>query len=268
MAALLRERVGPAASVLEIDCHDGHLLAQLAEAGLDTVGVEPSPFAEAARERGLTVRREYFDAASFTPASFDLVVLRHVLEHVEEPVMLLEEIGRVLHPDGLLFLELPNSLGSIEERYYPEFHIDHRPYFTASSLREVLRSSGFVTTSIESVDAYLRFPFLLAFAQPGSPRHERSPIPEIGPALAAFAADFERYRANLVELPQHGRLAVWGSGALGTQYAIDGGWNEGDALYVDPNPATTGPRLSVTGHVVHAPGALTADIDAILVASS
>ena len=84
-------------SAVEVGCGDGALLAQLGSRGIDTVvGFEISEAAVAiARKRGL--RAESFDGARLPlpDSAFDLGVLSHVLEHVEEPVALLAETARV-----------------------------------------------------------------------------------------------------------------------------------------------------------------------------
>ena len=44
-------------------------------------------------------------------ASFDAIVLNHVLEHVRDPRSTLEEVGRLLREDGLVRIEVPNLAG-------------------------------------------------------------------------------------------------------------------------------------------------------------
>jgi len=85
------------ATIVEIGCGDGSLLAELA--ALATVdGFELSAnAAEQARRRGVARRVEAFDGRR-VPAqddAYDLAVLSHVLEHVPEPRPLLEEAARV-----------------------------------------------------------------------------------------------------------------------------------------------------------------------------
>jgi SAM-dependent methyltransferase len=84
--------------VIEVGCGDGALLAELASRGFatDRAGYEISESAVAiARGRG--VRAESFDGARLPlpDDAFDLGVLSHVLEHVEEPSSLLAETARV-----------------------------------------------------------------------------------------------------------------------------------------------------------------------------
>jgi SAM-dependent methyltransferase len=90
------------ATVVEIGCGEGALLAALAQRGIGTTfdGFELSP--EAARmARGRAIpgarRVEAFDGAHVPVGdrAYDLAVLSHVLEHVPEPGPLLAEAARV-----------------------------------------------------------------------------------------------------------------------------------------------------------------------------
>jgi SAM-dependent methyltransferase len=89
-------------TIVEIGCGDGALLAELGARGLAPVldGFELSPpAAELARARSIPGARriEAYDGRR-VPAgdgAYDLAVLSHVLEHVEDPAALLREAARV-----------------------------------------------------------------------------------------------------------------------------------------------------------------------------
>jgi SAM-dependent methyltransferase len=89
-------------TLVEIGCGDGALLAELGDRGLAPVldGFELSPTAAAlARDRTIAGARriEAYDG-EHVPApdgAYDLAVLSHVLEHVEDPAPLLGEAARV-----------------------------------------------------------------------------------------------------------------------------------------------------------------------------
>lgn len=273
-AARLAGQLRPGARALEIGCHDGYFLSRLQKLGLAVAGIEPSPFAEFACQRyGLDVAHGFFRAEDFEFASFDTVVVRHVLEHVPDPGAMLAGAVRLLRPDGLLYVEVPNSLYSLEERYYPEFHVDHMSYFTPASLAALLVRSGFQQPQrLESVRAYMRFPFLACLARvgPAEPGASDAPFQDFAfeQTLERFAAGFPTYLDGLRSLAERGRIGVWGTGSIGTQFAIDGGWSQDDAWYVDPNEVNRGLRLSVTGHLVHPPATLDdVDVSSIVVAS-
>jgi SAM-dependent methyltransferase len=53
----------------------------------------------------------------FDDASFDIVYSANVLEHTENPLLVLEEAVRVLRPGGILHFEMPNFLSYFEGHY-------------------------------------------------------------------------------------------------------------------------------------------------------
>jgi SAM-dependent methyltransferase len=86
------------ATVVEIGCGDGAVLAELAANGWVVDGFELSEnAARQAKARGVARRVEAFDG-EHVPAEtseYDLAVLSHVLEHVPDPLPLLREAARV-----------------------------------------------------------------------------------------------------------------------------------------------------------------------------
>jgi SAM-dependent methyltransferase len=63
-----------------------------------------------AREKlGLTVVQGDLADAAFPDAFFDYVHVNNVLEHVLNPIQLLKECRRIIKPDGVFFLSVPNG---------------------------------------------------------------------------------------------------------------------------------------------------------------
>ena len=90
--------------------------------------------------------------------SFDVVVLNHVLEHVENLQSLFAEVRRLLKKDGLLVIGVPNIgslMASIKgDRWAslrPEEHIWH---FTPTTLRLLVNEAGFREIYFEAKDNY------------------------------------------------------------------------------------------------------------------
>ena len=85
-------------TVVELGCGDGAVLAELAARGHVVDGFELSEnAARQARERNVARKVEAFDG-EHVPAEtheYELAVLSHVLEHVPDPLPLLEEAARV-----------------------------------------------------------------------------------------------------------------------------------------------------------------------------
>ena len=149
LAKRIARRAGPGGRVLDVGCGDGKLLRALATLGYECSGTEVNP---RVRE-GLPADIEVHVAASglaeagFAERSFRIVILRHVLEHVAEPIETLREVRRIIAPDGMLIIAVPN-LASWQARLTREhwFHLDlprHLFHFDPTTLERALVKTGF-----------------------------------------------------------------------------------------------------------------------------
>jgi SAM-dependent methyltransferase len=91
--------VPPGAKVLDFGCGDGKFLDRLQDRGWQTYGIEPSSDVAFLRHRRLTEPPQ--------DGSFDFVLLHHVLEHVRQPLDVLERLAGALRDGGLLFVSVP-----------------------------------------------------------------------------------------------------------------------------------------------------------------
>lgn len=100
---------------------------QLAEAGLDVVGLEPvRAYVEEARQFLGDPTRVLEGAAEsipLAPGSVDLVYCNSVLEHVDSPLRSLEEMARVLRPGGAAFVVTTNRRHLTPTGYNSEFRV-------------------------------------------------------------------------------------------------------------------------------------------------
>lgn len=96
---------------LDVGCGGGSHLYRLKRWGWNAYGVEPSAVGAAqARSLGLNVYQGQIEDAGFPDGFFDVVRLNHVLEHLAEPRGAFREISRILKPDGLVYVTVPNTL--------------------------------------------------------------------------------------------------------------------------------------------------------------
>jgi SAM-dependent methyltransferase len=135
--------------ILEIGCGRGLLLHELAQFGHECHGIERSVLAarRAGQTEGLRVYTQPLEECPFGQRYFDLVIIWHVLEHLEHPQKTLALISRLLKPGGLLCLEVPN-LDSAQSRSTGKnwFHLDlehHLYHFSTNGLHRLLLSTGF-----------------------------------------------------------------------------------------------------------------------------
>lgn len=110
---------GRSPSVLDVGCGNGESLLMLRAFGYTRAcGVERDEQARAAaRALGLEVRDGTAEGLPFENAQFDVVFLRHVIEHVLDPARAIAEALRVLVPGGLLSLLTPNAAARNHERF-------------------------------------------------------------------------------------------------------------------------------------------------------
>jgi 2-polyprenyl-3-methyl-5-hydroxy-6-metoxy-1,4-benzoquinol methylase len=105
------------ARLLDVGCARGLLLKRARERGWRTTGVEFSADAVAqARAIGLDVRQGAIEDAGLPDASFDVVYLGDVLEHVPDCRATLSEVRRVLAPGGHAVVRGPTTTHSLARR--------------------------------------------------------------------------------------------------------------------------------------------------------
>ena len=110
--AQLARKHGPKnGRALEIGCGLGHLLTWLT-ARYQVVGSDINEWAldQARRNvpQGEFLLQSAQDLGRFERDTFQVVIAKHVVEHLPQPELAVREIGRVLAPGGLLVMATPN----------------------------------------------------------------------------------------------------------------------------------------------------------------
>ena len=96
--------------LLEIGSGLGHLVGQLEDC-FETVGIDLNHWAVVKSKS--VVDKTVLHAASaetlpFSDRSFDVIIIKHIVEHLPHPSKAISEIGRVMAPGGILILATPN----------------------------------------------------------------------------------------------------------------------------------------------------------------
>jgi SAM-dependent methyltransferase len=190
----------------------------------------------------------------------DVVVTRHVLEHVLDPVRFLASFREALPcPFGLL-VETPNVAHTLERGLLHDFCYEHCAMVGDVALSEALRRSGYERVRVESA---FGGEYLLAFAcaSAATPR-DRAPEPSVRttrpPAsnrLAEMAKRFvPEHRERLRQARTRGPVALWGGAGKGALFAhlVDPDRALVDCV-VDIHPGKQGFFLPGAGHRVVAP---------------
>jgi len=138
--------------VLEIGSGDGRLLRRLADQGCTVVGIEPYA---AQRDTAFEVWDTSVEELGALPDGADVVVLWHVLEHLDDPELGLRRAVQALGRHGRIVVSVPN-LDSLQARIGGRrwFHLDvprHAVHFTRRGLIRLIERCGLTVTSIGNV---------------------------------------------------------------------------------------------------------------------
>jgi ubiquinone/menaquinone biosynthesis C-methylase UbiE len=135
-------------STLEVGCGRGERVLTMARLGFgDVRGVDNDPEAVAAAcAIGARVTVGTAERLAFPDASFDFVLLNHVIEHSARPRAALAEIARVLRPGGWVALVTPSAVSRMHERHGMYWRALEAPrhvfVYTAPSLARIVASAG------------------------------------------------------------------------------------------------------------------------------
>ena len=143
------------ASVLDVGCGGGDLVAYLHSRGVHVTGLEMNPASvEAAQAARLPVLHESLQQHHEVVGinAYDVLIFSHVLEHLEDPMRELRLARQVVRESGYVHIALPNgdAAGLLAEREawlalcYPE----HLWHFSLRHVDRMLDSAGFRVVSV------------------------------------------------------------------------------------------------------------------------
>jgi SAM-dependent methyltransferase len=242
--------------ILDIGCGAGGLLDSLAALGFhDLTGMDPAAAcAKEVRRRGHCGIVGTFDEHPLSAASFDGIILSHVLEHVRDLSTALANVGRLLRPAGWLYVEVPDAAryGECLIAPFQDFNLEHINHFSVTTLSNLLASRGWMVASFGGKTLPLahgcNYPAMYAFAR----QHQADPA---GPdrslrdALAEYVDKSSKHLAQIDGvLRKHigsQPVLVWGVGQLTMR--LLGETSLGRAAitaFIDSNPIHHGRTLA------------------------
>jgi SAM-dependent methyltransferase len=225
-------------SLIEVGCGKGYFLHQLREAGYDATGIDPAFEGES----------PHVIAAPFSPAlglSADALLLRHVLEHIKEPVAFLQEIARANGGQGKIYIEVPCFDWICARRAWFDIFYEHVNYFRAVDLERMFGSIHEMGHVFGGQYLYVVADLASLRVPVGAPQ-DRMLLPQ------DFLAGIERSKA--LARATEGSKAIWGASSKGVIFShhLRVAGIEFDYA-VDINPVKQGKYLAGTGLNVVSP---------------
>jgi 2-polyprenyl-3-methyl-5-hydroxy-6-metoxy-1,4-benzoquinol methylase len=253
-------------TVVEVGCGKGHFIRRLVEfpdSRINGIGFDPTYVGPDSVHSGrLRFERRFYDERAASVGA-DVVVSRHVIEHVPRPVDLLRSIRQAVaaRPDALICFETPSVEWILENQVVWDFFYEHCSLFTPASLTRAFEAAGF---EVSSVSAVFGDQYMWAEARPSATveigAHDPSRLVALAERFADAAAVLKAKwlaavgRAAASAPNGDRRVAVWGAGAKGVTFAnlVDPDAT-GVHCFIEVNPAKQGKYIPGTGHRIIGP---------------
>ena len=236
--AIIRRHFG-GRSLIEVGCGKGYFFDHLQALGYAVTGIDPAyegdnPGVVKARfERGLGL-------------SADAIVLRHVLEHMPDPLSFLASIADANGGKGQIYIEVPCFDWICERRAWFDVFYEHVNYFRMTDFQRMFGSV------LESGHAFGgQYLYVVAdLSSLRSPRFDSS-------CELAFPEDFLSGIHRLASIAKGSdRNAIWGAASKGVICAVYlQRAGASPQFVIDINPVKQGRYLAVSGLQVLAPDA-------------
>jgi len=145
-------------SILDVGCGAGHLLQELSLWGFKNLtGIDPFIEKDILLDdrRSKIFKQDVFNHTGM----YDLIMLHHSFEHMENPQQVLKQLYNILNPKGFLLIRIPVSDSFAWRKYGVDWYqIDAPRHFflhSAKSINLMSKSAGFVLKQVvhDSIDA-------------------------------------------------------------------------------------------------------------------
>jgi len=246
--------------IVEVGCGNGSFLKMLVNAeGVNNVGYGFDPSFTGIKtdlDGRLKFEQRYYgpDCADIIA---DVVVCRHVIEHVPKPLELLSSVRKALNnsPHAQVFFETPCVEWILRNQVIWDFFYEHCSLFSKESLTTAFEIAGFKIDKVHTVfnDQYLWLEASLSdLDEETKVIEEASKIPNLAKEFALSEKFLKEQWVNrILNVAKKGKIAVWGAGAKGITFVnlVDPSGELIDCI-VDLNPNKQSCYSPGTGHPI------------------
>jgi SAM-dependent methyltransferase len=244
--------------IVEVGCGKGTFLKMLVspkEANNIGYGFDPSFVGPASECEGRLNFEQRYYGPDCTDIPAEVVVCRHVIEHVPSPLDLLRAVRQALvnSPQARVFFETPCVEWILRNQVIWDFFYEHCSLFTANSLTTAFELAGFKIDQVRHIfnGQYLWLEASLS-NQPLVITKNAGELPQLAKQFALSEQNLKTvWKQKIQFLSATKKVAVWGAGAKGITFV-----NLMDPLgtlidcIVDLNPNKQGCYSPGTGHPI------------------
>ena len=225
-------------SLIEVGCGKGYFLEQLHDHGFDIVGIDPAYEGESS----------YVVKAPFTREaglSADAVILRHVLEHIPDPMAFLQSIADA-NNGGLIYIEVPCVDWILDHKAWFDVFYEHVNYFRIDDFHRLFGT-------VREAGHLFGGQYLYVVADLASLRSKPLPAAASVQMPEDFMLSIKR-AVSIIEDSPGQPVGIWGAASKGVIYSLflQRAGIEVDQI-IDINPAKQGRYLPLSGLKVSSP---------------
>lgn len=241
VSRIIRKHFGTG-SLIEVGCGKGFFLERLETAGFHITGIDP-----AYEGSNPAIIKDYFTPG--TGLHGDGIILRHVLEHIKDPVSFLSNISLANGRKGRIYIEVPCFDWICNHRAWFDVFYEHVNYFRLNDFNRIfgtVHESGHIFGG--------QYLYVVAdLASFRNPVCDQSCVFEFPPDFLD-TVKVNAHRLKTRKDQREKRIVVWGGASKGVIFSLFMHRAGVDIDFVvDINPAKQGRYLPVTGLLVHSP---------------
>lgn len=165
------KRFKKSGKLLDVGCATGLFMGQAKNQGFDVQGFDISDYAyKIAKKRfGKRVKKTSIETATYRKASFDIITLFDIIEHLKDPKAALNKLRRALKASGILVINTGDAGSFIAKIQGPDWHFfvppQHFFNFSEKTLTELLRQSGFDVIQVDRKGKWVTLRYLFHLAR-------------------------------------------------------------------------------------------------------
>ncbi|MCB2359369.1 class I SAM-dependent methyltransferase [Clostridium estertheticum] len=214
--------------IVEVGCGKGNFLKKLAvRSNSIGVGFDPSYVGDTEILNGRIKFEKCFYDENCTDVPADIVICRHVIEHVPNPVDMLKNIRKALDgsPNALVFFETPSVKWILDNKIIYDFFYEHCSYFDVTSITKAFDIAGFTVKKIvhDFNGQYMWIIGEISKCNEYTSEFNYKDIDDLEKLAYSYNCvvnkKIEKWKEKIIRLGKNSKVAIWGAGAKGVTFA-------------------------------------------------